>query len=294
VDPYSYYFDLRSKPLDAGASVDERLAYLREITADPDQTNPVTVIQLALGALQLGDPEQLPLVIAVSEWLERAADEHGLLAYRFPMPHTFPLEAPWYSAMAQGEAASLLVRAAQVLDRGPLLELADRLVEPLLQAESPLVASTPEGPVLQEYPTKPPSHVLNGWIASLFGLYDVAHEARDGTATGQRAAEAFAAGMAALAARLHRYRTPLGWSLYDLYPHPLPNTSSVAYHRLHIEQLRALDSVASFETLAATADEWERSLDRPVALLMGFVRKVAFRVVRPRSRRVRAKADVRS
>lgn len=286
MDPYAYHFDLRAKPLDAGRNLDERLAYLKKITADPEQTNPVTVIQLALGTLQLRDPKQLPLVVSVIDWLERSADDRGLLPYRFPMPHTFPLEAPWYSSLAQGEAASLLVRAAEVLARPQLLELADRLVEPLLDPESPLVEPTSEGPVLQEYPTDPPAHVLNGWITSLFGLYDVAEAPRDGAATGRRAKTAFNAGTATLAAMLHLYRTPIGWSRYDLYPHPLANTASVAYHRLHVEQLRALYSLAPTGGLAATADDWERSLRSPPALLVGVARKIAFRVVRPRSRRV--------
>lgn len=286
MDPYAYHFDLRAKPLAAGVNPEERLAYLERITADPEQTNPVTVIQLALGTLQLREPEQLPLVVAVTEWLERSADDRGLLAYRFPMPHTFPLEAPWYSSLAQGEAGSLLVRAAKILGRAELLELADRLVESLVHTDSPLVVPTPEGPVLQEYPTEPPAHVLNGWITSLLGLYDVAHAPRAETSTSQKAAEAFSAGTAALAARLQVYRTPLRWSRYDLYPHPLVNTASVAYHRLHIAQLRALHSVAGLDTFAATADEWERSLMNPAALVVGVVRKVAFRMVRPRSRRV--------
>jgi hypothetical protein len=286
LDPYAYYFDLRAKPLDAGATLDERLAYLGQVTADPAQSNPVTVVQLALGALQLRDPSQLALVTGVVDWVERTADDRGFLWYRFPMPHTFPLEAPWSSSMAQGEAASLLVRAAQVLGRGELFELADRVAEPLLSTGSPLIAATEHGPALEEYPTDPPSHVLNGWIASLFGLHDVARAPRDATTTSGRAAEAFDAGTATLAAMLHLYRTPLGWSLYDLYPHPIPNTASVAYHRLHVAQLRALHALTNLETFATTADDWERSLGRPAPLVVAFVRKVAFRLVRPRSRRV--------
>jgi hypothetical protein len=286
LDPYAFHFDLRAKPLRAGTDLDERLAYLGRIRAVPAQTNPVTVIQLALGALQLRDPQQLPLVAAVVEWLERSADDQGLLAYRFPMPHTFPLEAPWHSCLAQGEAASLLVRAAQLFDRSDLYALADRVVEPLLDPNSSLVALTPEGPVLQEYPTDPPAHVLNGWIAALFGLHDVAHAPRDATDATSRTADAFKAGSETLAARLHLYRTPLSWSRYDLYPHPLTNIASVAYHRLHVAQLQSLYSLARLETFAVTANGWERSLKSPPALLTGLGRKVAFRLVRPRWRRV--------
>src|SRR5438270_877014 len=61
MDPFAYHFDLRAKPLEAGPGLDERIAYLERITADPLQTNPVTVIQLALGTLQLRDTDHLPL-----------------------------------------------------------------------------------------------------------------------------------------------------------------------------------------------------------------------------------------
>jgi heparosan-N-sulfate-glucuronate 5-epimerase len=291
LDLHAFYFDLRSKPLRAGADLDERLAYLARITADPTQTNPVTVIQLALGSLQLRDPQQLPVVESVVGWLEQSADDHGLLAYRFPMPHTYPLDPPWHSCLAQGEAASLLVRAAQLFDRPELYELADRATEPLLAADTALVARADAGPVLQEYPTNPPSHVLNGWITALFGLHDVAHAPREANAATERAAGAFSVGTATLAAMLPLYRTPLGWSRYDLYPHPIPNTASVAYHRLHIEQLRALHQLADLEIFAQTANEWERSLQKPSARLVAVARKVAFRLVRPRSRRVRASGD---
>lgn len=283
MDPYAYHFDLRTKPLAAGASLAERLAYLEQITADRSQTNPVNVIQLALGVLQLRDPDQLPLVAAVVDWLGQSVDDKGLLAYRFPMPHTFALDPPWCSSLAQGEAGSLLVRAAELLDRPSLYELADRVIEPLLREESPLVAITPEGRVLEEYPTDPPAHVLNGWITSLFGLHDIGQTPR--TASAGRAAEAFQTGVETLAARLHLYRLAFGWSRYDLYPHPLTNAASVSYQRLHVVQLRALHSLTEIGLFASTADEWERSLTNRAARLVGLGRKVAFRLVRPRWRR---------
>lgn len=284
MDPYAYHFDLREKPFEAGVSLEERLTSFQRITSNQLQTNPVNVIQLALGTLQLRDPGQLPLVAAVVEWLERWADDDGWLAYRFAMPHTFSLEPPWYSSLAQGEAGSLLVRAAVVLERPALYSLADRMIEPLLRMESPFVAVTPDGPVLQEYPTDPPAHVLNGWITSLFGLYDVARSTRAETAS--RAAEAFEAGSQTLAARLHLYRLAFGWSRYDLFPHPLTNAASVSYQRLHVAQLRELRSLTNREVFSATAAEWERSLANPAARLAGLGRKIAFRLVRPRWRKV--------
>jgi heparosan-N-sulfate-glucuronate 5-epimerase len=215
-------------------------------------------------------------------------DNEGLIACRFPMPHTFPLAAPWHSSLAQGEAASLLVRAATALGRLDLADLAVRAVSSLIESDSGLIAVTPDGPVLQEYPSTPPAHVLNGWITSLWGLYDVAFPAGGGEPTAARAAaaEAFEAGVATLAARLDLYRTPIGWSRYDLYPHPLTNVASPFYHRLHVGHLRRLNALAPHELFTQTADDWERSGSNAALQSFAVSRKVLFRFVRPRWRRI--------
>jgi heparosan-N-sulfate-glucuronate 5-epimerase len=285
--PYSYYFDLRDKATAAGSSPTAARALLQRLTADPAHSSPVDIIQLGLGALQQSNPDWLPVVAEVVAWIEQAMDERGLIAYRFPMPHTFPLASPWHSSLAQGEAASLLVRSATALARSDLLELADRAVASLLDAESGLIALTPEGPVLQEYPTTPPAHVLNGWITSLWGLYDVAHASPDDVSTTAGAAAGFEAGVAALAARLHLYRTAIRWSRYDLYPHLLANVASPFYHRLHVGHLRTLDALAPHEIFTRTADDWERAAANAALRSFAVSRKVLFRLVRPRWRRVR-------
>lgn len=282
-DSSDYHVDLRWK---VRSSPPADLALLAGLTADPVRANPVSILQLGLGALQLRDRERLPLVAGVVSWVEQRADERGRLVYRFPMPHTFPLDPPWLSALAQGEAVSFLVRAAGVLDRSDLFELAERTAGPLLDADSPLVVSTPEGPVLQEYPTDPPAHVLNGWLFGLWGLYDLAHTGRATTGVVDAAADGFAAGAAALGARIDRYRTAVRWSLYDLYPHPLPNVASPFYHRLHVEQLRRQQELLPDPRIAAVAAEWSAAASAAVPYAVAFARKAGFRFSRPRWRRV--------
>lgn len=287
--PYAYHFDLREKATAAGGSPDDGLALFGRLTVDPTRTYPVDVIQLGLGALQRSqqNSDWLRVVAEVVSWIERTIDERGLIACRFPMPHTFPLAAPWHSSLAQGEAASLLARAATALERPDLADLALHAVASLVDSDSGLIALTPDGPVLQEYPSTPPAQVLNGWITSLWGLYDVAHLTPGGAAAGASAATAFEAGVATLAARLHLYRTPIGWSRYDLYPHPLTNVASPFYHRLHVGHLRHLNALAPHEVFTHTADDWERSGSNVALRSFAVSRKVLFRFVRPRWRRVR-------
>lgn len=248
---------------------------------------PVTMLQLGLGAWQLAqqgdDARWQDVARAAAEWTVLDLDGTGRMLHHQAMPHTYELAAGWSSAMAQGQAASLLVRAALTLQRPELLDDAERALAPLLEPGSALVVQTSEGPVLQEYPTTPPSHVLNGWVWALWGLYDVA-QARAQTPVGAAARAAFEHGVDALVARLPLYEVAGGWSRYDLYPHPISHVASPFYHRLHVQQLRALHELAPRAQLAATADRWEAALSRRLVVAGAVARKVGFRLLRPRGR----------
>lgn len=276
-DPTSGYYNDMTGVVGADPAVaTDRLASL---TADRRLANPVSIAQHGLGAWQrrAEDERWLAVIAGVVAWLSAERDEAGLIRYGFGMPHTYDLAPGWASAMAQGEAASLLVRAADALGRPGLLDEALRLVEPLIVPDSELVSTTTEGPVLQEYPTSPPAHVLNGWIFALWGLEDV------GLATGDaRSTAAFEQGVDTLRARLGLYGTWWDWSRYDLFPHRLKHVTSPFYHRLHVEQLRALDELAPHAVFGSTARGWESGLRNPVARTVAVGRKVAFRVLEPR------------
>ena len=262
-----YYNDLTVEVRAHASDPEAAERRLEQLTADPRRINWVTVAQLGLGAWQLGwEAIADGAASAVADSLGR----QGALAYGFPMPHTYELEPPWSSAMAQGQAASLLVRTGR--SHAALLA-----VQPLIDEVSPLVAATDDGPVLQEYPTLPPAHVLNGWIFALWGLYDVGSAIGDGAA-----ADAWETGLRTLARRLPLYEVPGRWSRYDLYPHPLAHVASPFYHRLHVEQLRALDRLARDEAFARYAHRWASAARSPVLLAAAVGRKAAFRALRPR------------
>jgi hypothetical protein len=272
-DPTSgYYNDLRAAALpdvDPQAAL-ERLSVL---SGDRDRANPVTIAQVGLAACQRG-PEWLEVTRSSVAWVTAELGAGGELAYRFPMTRTFRISAPWLSAMAQGQAASLLVRAAATTRNDSLLEAARLSARPLIDEGSPLVVETEQGPVLQEYPTDSPSHVLNGWFFALWGLYDV------GVTGDEPAMRAFREGVSALVQRIDHYDVIGGWSRYDLYPHPIVHVSSPFYHQLHIAQLEATAKLADEPTLAAKAVAWQRGAASGPARALTFARKVAFRAVK--------------
>lgn len=247
----------------------------------------VDVIQWGLGAwehyLDGGRDEWLEAACKVGEHLlvlqERRGPLDGGWVHRFPYPHTFRLDPPWLSAMAQGEGASLLLRLARETDDSRFMEAAARASRPLLRttADRGVQAVLGGGPILEEYPTEPPSFVLNGAIFALWGCFDLELATGDGDCR-----RLFGEGVETLAANLQRWDTGW-WSRYDLFPHRFPNIASPAYHELHVIQLTALDRLAPKPELRATIERWRRYGASRLNRARAFAAKAAFRAFVPRS-----------
>jgi heparosan-N-sulfate-glucuronate 5-epimerase len=199
--------------------------------------------------------------------------------HRAKMPHTYHLPVPWLSAMAQGEGASLFVRIHHESGDERYAEAALRALRPLERptAGGGLRAALGDGFFLEEYPTDPASLVLNGGIFALWGFHDVWLALGD-----ERARRSFDEGVETLAANLWRWDAGR-WSLYDLFPHPVPNIASSAYHLLHTTQLRAMELVAPRPEFQLTADRFEEYSRSRLRRVEAFTRKVAFRFVVPRN-----------
>jgi heparosan-N-sulfate-glucuronate 5-epimerase len=115
-------------------------------------------------------------------------------------------------------------------------------------------------PYLEEYPSQP-TGVLNGFLASLFGLWELARWLED-----DRASRLFGLYRASADAMLPHYTTSW-WTLYDLDPEsPFPNVHSPRYHRLATDYLRVLSAIAPSEAILAFRDRWI-AMDHPVSRL---------------------------
>jgi hypothetical protein len=279
-----YHVDLRGK---AGQyeTPERAAAWLELLAARRARVMPVTVLQLGLGAWQRGiDPtepsgerrEWADVAQLVASWAAVDLDGHGRFVHHQPMPHTYAIEAGWSSAMAQALGVSLLVRHDMADD-------ADRAIASLIDPSSELIFMTEDGPILEEYPAEPRPHVLNGWMWSLYGLYDYAHTtAQVDEQQRSAAADMFERSAACLAAQLDEYETGRGWTTYDRYPHAMANIASPFYHRLHIDMLGALARVAPHPRFADAAARWQAALDRPTTKAAAVARKVGFRIIKPR------------
>ena len=196
----------------------------------------------------------------------------------------YGLRAPWPSALAQGQAASVFVRAHAHFGDERFAEAALSALELLIDPGSPLVTTTASGPVLEEAPSTPPSHILNGWIQALGGLWDAGLALEDAAAT-----RAFQEGVRTLESHLPAYDVGW-WTRYSLYPHPIDDLAKPIYQRLHADLVDALAFLTGNDVFARTAKRW-RAYDRAVPRTLAVAQKAVFALVDGRSRRTRTEAS---
>jgi heparosan-N-sulfate-glucuronate 5-epimerase len=226
------------------------------------QYNPIAIAQYGLGNYNLwrrtNDINRRQKFLLISDWLCKHLEPntHGVAVWNhhFNWEYRDTLRAPWYSALAQGQGISLLVRAYKETGDATYLDAARRA---FVSFERPVgeggVAFTDESGDLwfEEYIVSPPTHILNGFIWALWGVYDHWLATQDSSAR-----DLFFRGVRTLLHNLDRY--DLGfWSLYEQSGTRLPMVASNFYHRLHIVQLRVMYRLTNEDLFARVADRWE-------------------------------------
>jgi hypothetical protein len=226
------------------------------------QHNPIAIAQWGLGNYNLlkrtGDFQARSKFLRASDWLceQLKQNSHGVHVWNhyFDWEYRQKLKAPWYSALAQGQGISVLIRAYAETGHLKYLNAATLAFGSFLQDISSggvAFVDSEESTWFEEYIVLPPTHILNGFIWAAWGVYDYF------LATGSREAiTLFGAAVKTLLANLQRY--DLGfWSRYELSGTLLPMIASRFYHRLHITQLRVMQNITSENIFGECADRWE-------------------------------------
>ena len=230
------------------------------------QYNPIAIAQYGLGNYNLynttGSDEARRKLVLSADWLVENLESNpwgiAVWNHHFDFEYRDTLKAPWYSALAQGQGLSLRVRAHKETNDPTYLDTGRRAFEAFLLPvdKGGVTWEWPAGDIwFEEYLLDPPTHILNGFIWALWGVYDYSLATGDHKAT-----ELFQRAVATLKRRLPAYEWG-HWSLYDLSGKPLRNVASPFYHRLHIVQLRATQRLVGDPELGNHADRWERYLD---------------------------------
>lgn len=248
------------------------------------QYNPIAIAQYGLGNYNLycrtGQAGRRAKFLAVADWLVASLEETPqgtrVWYHHFDWEYRDTLKAPWYSALAQGQGLSVLLRAHRETDQSAYLDAAEAAFQTFrLPASEGGVACTDERGYLwfEEAIVEPPTHILNGFIWALWGLYDRRVYLGDA-----EAARLFDEAVRTLRDNLRSFDAGF-WSMYELSGTRMKMLASPFYHRLHITQLRVMDRLTGEPVFAQTADRWEAYQRSRLKRTAALAYKAAFKVL---------------
>lgn len=230
--------------------------------------------------LRSGDQAHLDVFLNQVNWLEQHAviRADGAVVW----PHDFDLQegsillrAPWVSANVQGFVISTLVRGWRITRRPRLLELLKGSARVfLLDWACNGVRVQAEGHVVYtEFPGLPAPGVMDGFMTSLLGLYDLYVETCD-----PAVCDLFNEGVEGLKYFLPRWDYRKKWSFYSNRSYLCPP----GYHCLNRLLLRVLARLTGESFFAEYAEAWNpdrlSALDRAEIYLTFLLTKNACRL----------------
>jgi hypothetical protein len=181
----------------------------------------------------------------------------GLAAYRYDFPWSYGLAPGWHSGLAQGQVISALVRYHYDTGDSTVLPLIRALERFMVLPESAggLAVTSPEGGLwIEEFPSSPPSYVLNGFISATFGLYEFTRLFPDDEAARASLYEAIASIKRSVAA----YDTGR-WATLDRHSSPYPGAND-DYMIGYVFQARTLAEISGDPFFAHLSLRWHSFL----------------------------------
>lgn len=247
------------------------------------QYNPIAIAQFGLGNFNLfkrsGEEEYKRKFLLAADWLKvnLVENESGVpvWTHNFDFEYQEGLKSPWYSGLAQGQGLSVLVRAYQLTKNEEYVEAANQafISFELTLSEGGVIDRDQDNYLwIEEYIVSHPTHILNGFIWALWGVYDYYLLTKSKTAK-----RIFDEAIITLRDNLPRYDTG-SWSLYDLSDLKLKMIASPFYHQLHIVQLSIMHAIAGDEIFLDYAKRWDSYLERPFYRWKALIQKILFKV----------------
>jgi hypothetical protein len=247
------------------------------------QYNPIAIAQYGLGNYNLhvrtGDASRRQTFLRIAEWLaehlEPNANGLKMWMHHFDWEYRDTLRAPWYSALAQGQGISVLVRAYEETQDIRFKRAADDAFEAFRHdvSEGGVTFTDALGDLwYEEYIVSPPTHILNGFMWASWGVYDYL------ILTGESGVrDLFQRAVSTLLKNLETFDTGF-WSLYEHSGTILPMMASNFYHHLHIVQLRVMSRITGEPLFAHFADKWTGYTESAWNTRRAFAMKALFKV----------------
>jgi len=248
------------------------------------QYNPIAIAQYGLAHYnrfkRTAQKPSLDIFLKQADWLVDNLEEnrYGVKVWNhhFDWEYRELLKAPWYSALAQGQGISALLRAYVTTENKDYLNAAS-------QAFTSFQHEIQEGGVkytdhrgfvwLEEAIVAPPTHILNGFIWALWGIYDYYLVTHD-----EHAHRLFDDCVRTLRENLESYDIGF-WSLYEQSGTRLKMIASPFYHNLHIVQLQVMYRLTGETLFRKFAERWAHYQQNWLYRKLSFGYKVAFKLL---------------
>ena len=225
---------------------------------------PIEVAQYGLGAfdiyLENGEDKFLSIAKDAAKWLLDNQEGRGgwkTFAYIYP-------KHP-YSSMAQSEAACVFMRIYTVTGDRMYLDAAKKAIDFMLMPLEDGGTSQYDGDDIYLCEHTDPSRtvVLNGWIFSIWCLYDYVKLTQD-----KEISDHYDKTLATMMKVLPYYDCKY-WSLYDRSG----RMTSPFYHKLHIAQLEVMYDLTGEEIFIEYAKKWQKYSESFFKRKRAFVKK---------------------
>lgn len=194
------------------------------------------------------------LLLANVTWLKENYTEYKD-AYVYPFPYaikSFGEKPGWISGMYQGIILSAFVRAFIIFQDDEYLHFMQKVYNSYqlpLGEEYGFKVEDKYGLWFEESMLTPPTHILNGFVYAIFGLYDYFKLTND-----QAVKKLIDRCFDTLTTTLPKYDMGY-WSYYDLNG----TIASYSYHnRMHIPLLKVLYKISGIPVFNEFAIKWER------------------------------------
>lgn len=190
----------------------------------------------------------------------------------------YGLNQGWISGMYQGQAISLYLRAYQLFNEEDYLHTAHLIFKSFQYdyEEGGFKRIDEHGCIwFEEYPSEKPSYVLNGYIYSILGIYDLYRVTKN-----EEVLNLWNNCLTTLKVNLHKYDVWY-WSVYDQLKEEL-----VSYYyqkNVHIPLMKIMYQITEDDIYKTYAIKWEKSLNN---FFHGFFVKIMYRV-KPRLKKMK-------
>ena len=279
-----YYMTFYSKAKYQGSYDREGIPQLNYQGDIGIQYNPIAIAQWSLGNYNLwkknNSQDCYKKFIRGADWLNNNLNQNNQNLYvwqhHFDWVYKEILVNPWQSGLAQGQGLSVLCRAYKVTNNNKYLDSVEKVYQTFLNdvKDGGVTFKDTNGNIwIEEYiMEKEPTHILNGFIWGLWGIYDYWLLTKN-----KDVKKLFYEYVKTLEKNLKKYDIGY-WSLYELSKLQINMRASTFYHKLHIIQLKILFKMTDLKTFDDTSNEWLDYQQSKFNIFKATLMKIIFKI----------------